>query len=540
MKKFVFFVILASACILHANSNWNVSYGDWSNSANWTELAVPTVTDDAYIDNSSTSVVSIAGNECHSLYPGYSNNSTGTLQITSGQLDIASWVRAGFSDTSKAVINMSGGKLIVTNSTLYVGFYGDAEFNQSGGTNHVYTFSVSFGSNSDGIYNLTDGTLLIETGGGYMGWNGKGTFLQSGGIMIANNFFIIGFSANDEVSYYQQTNGYSFAKAMKIGYNSGSAGRMDLFNTAKHVSANYTYVGLFGSGELNIYDSADFCVYNYNLYIGGNSGSTGVVNLVSGSLSLSNTVNRTLFVGNEGSGTLNLGNAETTGVVTNQRYATGGSLIVKATASADGTVNGWGDVGLYSTLENNGRIIANGYGIDRALNMSNFASFNNKLDNTTDNGWFAINQGELILADVAVSGAGLYNWGELSTDTSIDLVNSVKLDLADGTGNLTGKLLASDRTDVPEGLDKIIGVWTFSGVTPSSAILSFRYDDVLAAENGLSTEKLAIYQFVDGSWVRVAGSVDDVNKIITTDSVSTLSTFAVAKAPARGSCFIIK
>jgi hypothetical protein len=538
IREFAIFMMFASVCILHADSNWNVPYGSWDEPNNWVELAVPTAADNVYISNGGTSVVDSAGNICLGFQLGNGTGSTGFLDIVSGDLVSSGRVDVAYSTLSVSEINMTGG-LFQSTKEINIGFNGSGELNQSGGTNDFQTLIVAKNSAAEGVINLSSGQMDVGNAF-YMGWGGKGTFIQSGGAMISAKFLVIGYGVNDKESYYHQTNGYSLATATKVGSLPGAKGRMDLFNTSEHVSVGVTYVGFSGDGKLNIYDSADFCVYNSHLYIGGKSGSTGVVNLVSGSLSLSNTYYKIIYVGDEGIGTLNLGNADTTGVVTNQRFATGGTLIVKGTASAEGTVNGWGDIGLYYILENNGRIIANGYGTDRALDMSNFTSFDNTIDNTTSNGWFAVNQGELILPDVAIDGAGSYNWGELSTDTTIDLVNSVELDLADGSGNLTGKLLASDRTDVPAGLEKVIGVWNFSGVTPTSAVLNFRYDDALAAEKGLSAERLAVYQFDDGSWVRITDSVDDVNKIITTKSVTTLSTFAVAESPAFGSVFIVK
>ncbi len=538
IREFVIFTMFASLCMLHADSNWNVPYGSWDEPNNWVELAVPTAADNVYISNGGTSVVDSAGNICLEFRLGNGTGSTGHLDIVSGDLVSSERISVAYSTLSVSKINMTGG-LFQSTKEINIGFNGSGELNQSGGTNDFQTLVVAKNSAAEGVINLSSGQMDVGNGF-YMGWGGKGTFLQSGGSMISKKFLLIGHGSNDEESFYQQTNGYSIGTATKIGNSSGAKGRMDFFNTSEHVSVGATYVGFSGYGELNIYDSADFCVYNSHLYIGGKSGSTGVVNLVSGSLSMSNTYYKIIYVGDEGIGTLNLGNAETTGVVTNQRFAAGGTLIVKTTASAEGTVNGWGKFGLYYILENNGRIIANGYGTDRALDMSNFTSFNNTIDNTTSNGWFAINKGELILPDVAIDGAGSYNWGESVDDLSIDLVNSVRLTLSDGTGDLTGKLLAADRSDVPAGLEKVIGVWNFSGITPSSAVLNFRYDDALASENGLSVERLAVYQFVDGSWVRITDSVDETNKIITTKSVTTLSTFAVAAAPALGSVLIIK
>ena len=233
-----------------------------------------------------------------------------------------------------------------------------------------------------------------------------------------------------------------------------------------------------------------------------------------------------------------MGDASTTGQL-GLSGSSGGELYVAYDVTGSGTLTGWGDVNYKTRVSNNGKIIANGYATDRTLDLSPCSSVENSLDNTADNGWYAINKGQLVLPDVTVSGTQSYNWGEASADTSIDLVNSVRIDFVDGSGSLTGKLLAADRIDVPAGLEKVIGVWNFSGVTLTSAVLSFRYDDALAATQGLNAENLAVYQVVNGGWRLVTDSVDDVNKIIKTRSATTLSTFAVAKV-VRGTSLIIQ
>jgi len=511
IRNVVIVALFVSVGILHADSNWNVPYGSWSDTNNWAELVVPSSTDSVYIANSGTSVVSVVGNTCKTLYLGYNTSATGTLYMTGGTLTNEINIFIAYS----------------------IGSYG--EFNQSGGTNLINSMlNMAYNRDAVAVYKISGGSFVVNSDC-YIGRNyGDANFYQSGDstVQIKGNNFLIGWY-NGATGYYQQTNGYLKAVSIRMGCNAtGNNGKLELFNTAK-TEASSARIGETGYGEVNMYDSSEFAVGA--IYVGSNAGSTGVVNLVSGSF----VSNGRLYIGNKGNGTFNLGNASTTGQL-GLSGSSGGDLYVGYYATATGTLNGWGNVNYKTRVRNNGRIIANGYAIDRTLDLSACNLVENDIDNTTDNGWFAIDKGQLVLSDVTVSGTQSYNWGEASADTSIDLVNSVRIDFVDGSGDLTGKLLASDRTDVPEGLENVIGAWSFSGVTLTSATLNFRYDDALAVEKGLSAEKLAIYQFIDGSWVRVTDSVDDTNKIITTKSVSTLSIFAVAAAPAMGSIFIVK
>ncbi len=512
MAKLVILVLVLSGSILLAASNWNVPYGSWDDANNWVELALPTTNDNAYIENSGTSVVSVVGNTCKSLYVGGSSTATtGTLYITGGTL------------TNEVDIYIARG----TDSA--------GKINQSGGTNVINRMlNMAFNRRTVASYKISGGGLVINSDC-YIGRNyGVANFYQSGDSTVEINSFntLIGWF-NGATGYYQQTNGYLKAQSIRMGCNeAGNSGKLELFNTAR-TEASSINIGESGYGELNMYDSSELDVSP--IYVGRHAGATGVVNLVSGSF----TSNGRLYVGYNGDGTLNLGNASTTGQL-GLSGSSGGDLYVAYSATASGTLNGWGNVNYKTRVSNNGKIIANGYAIDRTLDLSACNMVENSIDNTADNGWYAIDKGQLILSDVTVSGTHSYNWGEASSDTSIDLVNSVRINFVDGSGSLTGKLLAADRTDVPSGLEKVIGVWDFSGVTLTSAVLNFRYDDALASEKGLSVDRLAVYQFVDGSWVRITDSVDDVNKIITTKSVTTLSTFAVAAAPALGSVFIVK
>jgi len=127
-------------------------------------------------------------------------------------------------------------------------------------------------------------------------------------------------------------------------------------------------------------------------------------------------------------------------------------LTIRAWEKGAGTFRGWGDVYLRRAFTNNGRVVADGYGTDRMLDMSHFEPCNitgvgrlppvmNMIENASDNGWFAQNHGELQLPAASPVNDALVtcNWGESPLQGSaydgtykesvdgIDLVNSVQL-----------------------------------------------------------------------------------------------------------------
>lgn len=202
-------------------------------------------------------------------------------------------------------------------------------------------------------------------------------------------------------------------------------------------------------------------------------------------------------------------------------------MTVRMWADASGTVRGWGTVGLTQTLTNNGRIIADGYGQDRTLDMSSFSKtapdptqanmylppVTNMIPNKADygppvNGWFAQNGGILELPAVSSSDMGnaTCRWGEsplqssgtdwsfvdstasppnyISTvdpaGTPIDLINSVQLTFPSSSEPpLTIALVAPDCTEIQgdhplsepilnDPLDNTyewlpLGIWRFNG-----------------------------------------------------------------------------
>jgi hypothetical protein len=182
----------------------------------------------------------------------------------------------------------------------------------------------------------------------------------------------------------------------------------------------------------------------------------------------------------------------------------------------------------------NGIVIADGYGVDRSLVLTNFASVNNTIENTTSNGWFAIRRGRLLLPPLGVpAGSSTICWGEAIGDRTNDLVNSIRMDFTDvGGGLLGGGLLAVDRADAHVTSTNALGVWdiTAAGLAFGSgtAVLTFRYDDGLAAAIGCGQDKLKVWRKYDTGWTEVTSVVNTNARLITTRPQGSFSLYAVS------------
>ena len=122
-------------------TNWKTSDGITTGS-NWE----PTRFDEAQI-NSGTAVVDAAGQHAGTIKVGAQAGSTGTLNITSGWLDVATEMIVGADPAATGVVNMTGGTLSVP--TLSKGGVGSS-FNLTGGTLHADTVNFSL-ANDGGI-----------------------------------------------------------------------------------------------------------------------------------------------------------------------------------------------------------------------------------------------------------------------------------------------------------------------------------------------------------------------------------------------------
>ncbi|MCG2660498.1 MAG: hypothetical protein L6437_09665 [Kiritimatiellae bacterium] len=562
------------------NYTWDAGGGadrEWSTTNNWNLDIVPTAAEDAYIFGNFTGVVSSAGAVCNLLRMGRPNDA-GTLVVTnSGVLTVNTGINVGFYDGTTNVgtgnVYQSAGTLVQAASLEVGSFnYGAGNYYQSGGTLQLSGgMSMAQRVGCVGFYELSGG-ILTNSGGLNMSpaaGSGNSTFRQTGGThamigsiyiaqvagatglyeLVAGQLSIGGSSyiGSSGVGTFRQLGGTnSLVGGVDIGSLAGSSGSYELTNGL--VEAACMWVGNAGQGvftqtggQVHINATA-----NRGLVIGSATTGQGVYNLWGGTFEMDsgNWGGISLgyagwwggFVG--GDGTLNLGNATGTGTL----VVNGSSpCVFRGTNTAKSTLRGWGTLSANS-LQQNGRVVADGYGTDRTLDLSGttFISKNASFTYPSTNGWFAQNHGALRLPDIAYSAS--YCWGDTTTCwsetvTNQPLVNSVLFAYTGGAGALTGALLATDHGSVSYGLYKPVAVWNFSGPAGFSACaLTIRYDDVKAVSLGIQETNLRVRQWVNGTWQNITGSVDTGAKTITANAVSPLSQIAVSTIP-RGTVF---
>lgn len=206
------------------------------------------------------------------------------------------------------------------------------------------------------------------------------------------------------------------------------------------------------------------------------------------------------------------------------------------------------------TLDNCGRVVADGFGTDNTFDLSQYGTVDNERTNgteRTDCGWYAVNKGKLVLPSLATAtGSQTLNWGEAQANSALSMVNSVRLSnfAVTTAGSVSISLLATNHSEVTmaSALVRPVGVWNFAAVNGlefSSTDLTFRYDDALAASLGVAENRLKLFHYVAGiGWLDCGVSVDtDTHRLMAT-GVTELGLYAVAQhstVPPQGSVISI-
>jgi len=200
-----------------------------------------------------------------------------------------------------------------------------------------------------------------------------------------------------------------------------------------------------------------------------------------------------------------------------------------------------------STLGCNGIVEANGGGDNRTLAITNYSAIGNTMANGTEetNGWYAVNHGRLVLKPIPVSG---YEPGKYWADnTTLDLVNAVKLQLFASSGSIQGSLYAPDHVDVPKMSGSPVGIWRFEGVTANPAHLTFRYDHAAAVALGVAEGDLKVYSHAgaaDDKWTQITEyGIDTGLNTIVASNMTSLAFFAVGdniQSPLRGTLVLVQ
>ena len=566
MKKtailFLLMIGVHATCQAGANIGWNVSDGNWSVAGNWTPAQKPTNVDTAFITNAGTVHITTAGETCSVFnVAAQAANVKGTVSLEQGgDLTVLGKAWVGYWGTSVGIVTQSSGSLLVKDE-LEIGWSKTGTYYLVNGQLNAIAENIGGNSSSasgfmyqSGGSNTCTGASGIRVGSG----GGVGRLELSGGVLFTRppaDYFLVGVQAYSDGTVIQTggTNmiqGANIWSELSLGYLSSATGRYTLASGLLYVSNNATMTPPISIGKAGLgmftQSGGVFQVSTPGLVIGSATNGIGTCNLMGGTLVFTNFTS-TLTVGASGRGTLNIGNTTGAGLVTQQAGKNGDLVVATTNATSRGTVHGWGSIAMTGNLYNNGQIIADGYGSDRTLDLSHFATVTNQLVNTASNGWFAVNHGRLALPPISVSvnaGQVDYGWGENAHNANITLVNSVCFSFTNVTsgGFVTNSLLATDRTDLPKIPGGVVGVWQVdasASLAFSALKMTFRYDDARVSSSGLSS--VSVYRLSGANWVKLPSVQDPVNRRVTATVCALTGTtiFAAGYLPSQGTaiCF---
>lgn len=536
LAVFILFAALAVTHDAHAvDRYWDDGGTDdnWSNATNWSGDAEPTAEDDAYIghasyDTDARVTISQSGEVCRRLYMGYHAGTTG-------------------------MVTMSAGRLTISTGAAYVVFIGNSgygKFTQNGGVVSNYNGypAIGFGGFSKGDYVLNGGELINVGPVSELHVarfnNSVATFTQGTGTTVTLRRLYCGVYVNS-MGTYTMSGGVLNVERLDLGLGAsgGSTGIFIQRGGTNTVSGTGAWIGVTSSSTGRYEITGGELIVSNELYIGA-AGTTGTLDV--GPSGTVTCVSGTFRVGDAGVGAL--GTCLVRGGTINA-----GDLMVRRLSAATGTLRGWGPVKITGPFTMNGLTIADGFGADRVLALTNYTSLANSIANSVSgtNGWYAENKGKLDLKGIPVASDGTYYWGDTAAP---DLINAVQFDFSgvSGGGELLGSLLATNRFDVPrytKGSSKIAAVWEFAtnNFTFTSADVTFRYDHVAAAGLGISESALKVYRHdggQSGQWMLITNySVTTNNKTITASNITALAFYAVGdgiESPAWGSAMWIK
>jgi hypothetical protein len=566
--------------------------GGWSDTGNWS-AGEPDLTWRARVDNGGMPVCG-PGELCGGLILGsnttgqgairlpdataslYStgilavgNSGTGLLLQVDGTLIGGTFMRIGFNASGSGRYVMSNGFSLLSNE-LQIGYSGTGLFQQAGGyllSSNGIRLAIS-GAGSRGRYELTGGTSVFY-GAIAIGVAGEGEIIQSGGQFevrtagINNGRVFLNGTYELAGGTFVMT-GYAF----NVGSDAAKTGQLLVRGPTAFLNVlngNVMYIGngaIEGRLELSqgaIYADGGIVVghatpgvwiqtggtssnkANTAIVLGNNAGGIGRWDFLAGTTTVGKTVwvDRDLRVGGSGKGEWRYGDANGCGTL--REAAAGAGVSVAWQAGSEGEWRGWCDAGgdnrlnLTGRLTNNGRIIADGYGIARTLNLTNFTTFFNTLDNPLggSNGWYAVGCGDLRLRPQTVTGNNTYYWGE---QNNLDLVNAARLTFAGASGTLAGRLLATNHPAVPElGFIRAVSIHEFTVGSFTACDLDIRYDHTGAAALQIAESDLRLFRWNGNTWAALASACDPDVRTIRGAGLAELGLFAVGQyQPPRG------
>jgi hypothetical protein len=546
---------LAAFGLTHAaDTKWKpTGTGDWQVSANWS-AGLPSIGGNlqAYVNNGSTVTVTGAC-ESAGISIGNTAGKRDELRLIAGAASLSNTVNLISMSTFGTGVLVQATGSIWNDKGLRLGYYANSmgRYELSGGTNIMYA-DLTIGANvGRGEVRQSGGYLELRTAGVNNGrfYVSDGEYWMTGGRFVNTGLaFAVTAAIGKSALFVLDGPAAELRLVNKVTayIGNGGNGRMEMRQGSFYAEGG---ISVANAGATNaVFIQTGGTVMNgpgSNLYIG--SGATGVWHQAGGTLVLaknSTWLDRSFVIGGSGRGVFNLGDAAGCGIVT--QGVTGVGVRVRWNAPGSGLLRGWSDAGggnrwfLTGPIYMNGQVVADGYGADRALDLSGMGTMYNELDNTREgaNGWYARDRGELRLPLLTVSGNNTYYWGE---QADLDLVNGARLAFTGASGKLTGKLFAVDHGAVqPAGAIRAISVHDFAVGGMTACTLKIRYDHAAAAAlPGLVEANLNLYRWNGGAWEKLAAQVDTVTRTITAAGLTQLGRFMIG-VPAPGTILFVQ
>ena len=578
--------LMGAGTALAASPSWNTGSGTWDDTTtgNWNPAQVPVVGDSVTINRATATTVDFASGN-------FAVTNSNLYALTLGGTGASNTLQVGTGDTlcfSNSVNVNAGGRLELSGGTVAdvnPAWHDGLKINNGGSVSitggsfqlpqqcHVDLADLAGQTASlavSGTGKLSPPTPVSGAGGDFNARNGNSTLTlaDNGEITVWRNIFVGTVSGNHTWTIsggtLRSVLGDAPTTGLVLGGGTGTVTLAQtggvLFTKYLNISTRATY-NLSGGANTNgsVYvngtlNQTNGVVYNnFDVFIGSAAAKTGTYTMVNGSFrsrgfniaKVADSVGTftmsvgtfTMVAGGGGSGVddyfqIGATNGIGAGTLVLKGGTVGGNSSDGMRIYNTGTVRGYGTVNIGARpIVMRGKVVADGEGIDRTLNLSSFTiGVTNPVDNVSDKGWYATSHGKLVLPNVAVNAAttNIYNWGESQDDTTIDLVNSARFVFTglSGSGSLTGSVVAVDSSVANPSGDRKISVHEFglSGPSFTKCTLTIRYDGSVAP--GLEN-KMVMARWTGANWAKVATTVDTTNHWITAADLTALGRFSL-------------
>jgi hypothetical protein len=446
--------VFASRTHAQLTNVWvNAASSFWESPGNWS-LGAPAMHHTVVITNAGTRIVTVDhissattnAMTVSNLVVGGTATGTNTLSLqnaTNAPLTILRDVSIG----TNAVLTLNNSRMQMTGANSQ--FFNDGTMTLQNGSVFYNRNFYNVGSSGTGVLNMTNSLMTNQTmilggngargtvnqvGGSNLLWGlgvgegfgGSGTYNLSGGYLSANGLYV----GDHGTGVFNQVQGSVRATELGVGELSQSHGTYNLTNGS--LTTDRMFIGHVSTGTLNQNGGS---VTNLDgLYVGYNSGSTGVYNMVNGYM----TAGAGIYLGVNGQGTINQNGGtlnSTFGIVVAEQAGSRGAYnLTNATLVAADFLVGYRGIG--SVYQSGGRVT----NFNAGLSLGIFSG---------SSGTYTLGSGSLLVANngisVGDSGTGVFN-----NQGGTNLAGTVAVGVGSGSGTyfLFGGTLAAGQMTV--------------------------------------------------------------------------------------------